>query len=377
MGSTVMLFGLGELGSWVLYHLSRREGVTTIIACDKRAEYGQLLTDFVAAGAGTEGHCKNIKFDKCDVFNVEATAELINKYDPDVIYTSMVLLSWKLPTLLPPGDAKKAGRMLGTLLPGHFTLPYKLMQAVKQCGTKAVVVQNSQPDTVNSILWKCGLGVLTGAGNLDNLCTELRRSISIKENVPIKEVIIYLIAEHAIGWMGTREDSPFYIKVMIGDRNITNKYDIHSYISNRLLSRMRSEWSSKMIFPEAAYSATRIIGALVNDTNELLHAPGPNGLMGGYPVRISANGVKVELPEGVTMEEAIKLNTKGAKLEGIEEIKDDGTVVVTEEAHELTKQIMGIDCKTIRPEEMEDRAKELIAAFRRLGHKYKFEVPVY
>ena len=72
--------------------------------------------------------------------------------------------------------------------------------------------------------------------------------------------------------------------------------------------------------------------AVLNDTNELTNAPGPNGLIGGYPVRIGAKGVKVELPEGMTLEQAIQYNTDQARYEGVAAIKEDGTLVVTEEA---------------------------------------------
>ncbi len=68
----------------------------------------------------------------------------------------------------------------------------------------------------------------------------------------------------------------------------------------------------------------------MNNTNELSHVPGPEGLVGGYPVRLSKDGVKVFLPEGVTREKAIQINEEAQKWDGIEKIEEDGTVVLAQ-----------------------------------------------
>ena len=129
--------------------------------------------------------------------------------------------------------------------------------------------------------------------------------------------------------------------------------------------------------PNVASSTVKNIMAVLNDTNELTHAPGPNGLIGGYPIRIGAKGVKVELPEGITLEQAIKLNSDQAKYEGVKEIKEDGTLVVTDEAYDITKEILGIECREIKVADTADWAKEILAAFKKLGDKYQASVPTY
>ena len=106
IGNTVMVFGVGDLGGWVIELLARREGVGTIIACDKREDWGWCKTESAAISAGIEGHSKNIKFEKCDVFDVDATAELIRKYNPDFIYMSLTLMSFTVAEFFPP-EVKK------------------------------------------------------------------------------------------------------------------------------------------------------------------------------------------------------------------------------------------------------------------------------
>jgi len=377
VGNKVMIFGLGDLGGWVMEFLARRQGVTTIIGCDKREDWGSKKVNGIAAGAGAEGYDKTLTFEQCDVFDVDRTAELINKYEPDFIYSGMTLMSWTVPRFFPEEVRKDTFKIAGVMIPMHLTLMYKVMQAVKKSGTAPVVLNNSWPDIVNPMLWRAGLGVLVGAGNLDNIVSEMKRKISVKENVPMSEVTIYFIAEHVVNVMGVRTGIPYFIKILIGDKDITSKCDVVSLISDRLMAPCPPEWISWIIHPEVAASTVKNIMAVLNDTNELTHSPGPNGLVGGYPFRIGAKGVKIELPEGVTMEQAIKINTDDAKYEGIEKIKEDGTLVVTDEACEIAKKHLGVECREIRVADTADWAKELLAAFKRLGDKYNAPVPIY
>lgn len=378
VGNTVMMFGIGDLGGWVMEFLARRQGVTTIIGCDKREDWGKKKVSVVASGAGGEGYDKTLQFEQCDVFDTDRTAELISKHQPDLIYSGMTLMSWTVYAFLPDDLHEKTKKIAGgPMVPMHLTLMYKLMQAIKKSGINPVVLNNAWPDIVNPMLWKSGLGVLVGGGNLDNIVLEMKRRVSIEENVPISAVTIYFIAEHATNVMGARTGIPYFLKIMLEGEDITSKYDTVSWISDRLMSPCPSEWISWIMHPQVAASTVRNIMAVLNDTNELAHSPGPNGMIGGYPLRIGAKGVKVVLPKEITMEQAIKINTDAAKYEGVEEIKDDGTLIVTDEAYEITKEILGIECRKIQVADTESCAKEILTAFKKLGGKYGSKIPLY
>ena len=377
VGNTVMVFGIGDLGGWVLEFLARRQGVTTIIGCDKREDWGSRKVNSAASGSGAEGYCKTIKFEKCDVFDIGGTIELIRKYEPHLIYTAMTQMSWKVFASAPQDVRDNLKKIASTTLPMHLTLPYKLMQAVKKSGSTAVCINTSWPDLVNPMLWRSGLKILVGGGNLDNITAEIRRQISVRENVPIRDVKIYLISEHAVNTMGTRTGVPYFFKVVIGDKDVTSSYDVDSLMSDRLYAPCPYEWISWIMHPQVASSAVKNIMAVLNDTNEFTHSPGPNGLIGGYPIRIGAKGVKIELPEELTLEQAIKINVDDAKYEGVEEIKDDGTLVLTDEACKITKKLLGVGLREYRAADSPDLAKELLQAFQKLGDKYGVKIPVY
>jgi len=82
-----------------------------------------------------------------------------------------------------------------------------------------------------------------------------------------------------------------------------------------------------------AGSSVRNIMAILNDTGEFAHAPGPQGLEGGYPVRLSRKGAEVVPPKGMTLAEARALMLEAQQYDGIQEIRDNGDVVVTDEAY--------------------------------------------
>ena len=66
-----------------------------------------------------------------------------------------------------------------------------------------------------------------------------------------------------------------------------------------------------------AASSLKNIMAIFNDTGELTHAPGPQGLEGGYPVRLSRKRAEVIPPKGITLEEARILMLDAQQYDGI------------------------------------------------------------
>ena len=57
--------------------------------------------------------------------------------------------------------------------------------------------------------------------------------------------------------------------------------------------------------------------------------PSPGGLPGGYPVRIDGGAVSLDLPAGLSRDEAIAFNERMAHADGVARIDEDGTVHFT------------------------------------------------
>ena len=367
MSKSAMIIGLGALGEWTLEFLARSEGVDRIITGDVREEYGIMRTQVAAIGAALQGYPKKkLEFRKVDLFDIDGTAKLLETIKPDAIYSSVTLQSPRVLRIqkLRPDIKKELDEIgMGPWLPWHVTLPSKLMQAIEKAGISTHVVQASLPDVVNPALRGYGTPPTVGQGNHCLTAGEIIRKVSDGENVPL-----YYIGTHAMVMQGTETGMPFFMKILVGDRDVTSKYDPHALL-NRQMCRNKV-WLETVAYSFVGASAANNVMAIINDTNELINAPGPNGLPGGYPVRLSAKGAEVVLPKELTLEEAIRINTEANKWDGVEQIKDDGTVVSTDKAYSVMKEIVGYDCKELHFDELEQRAKELSVLYSKLVEKY-------
>lgn len=67
-----------------------------------------------------------------------------------------------------------------------------------------------------------------------------------------------------------------------------------------------------------------------------------------YPIRVSAKGVEVILPEEIKLEEAIRINNEALKYDGLEEIKDDETLIFTEKAGRIMSETIGMNVRHLK-----------------------------
>jgi hypothetical protein len=65
------------------------------------------------------------------------------------------------------------------------------------------------------------------------------------------------------------------------------------------------------------------------------------------------------------------VNEAGGRIDGIESVKPDGTVVFCNKNIKYMKEVVGYDCKELSPLDQENRQKELEAGLKRLYEKYK------
>jgi len=369
-----MLCGLGEVGSEALELFSRSEGIDKIVASDINEEWGTKRMAVAAIGSVYQGFNKKFEFHKNDVNDIDATAKLLAEIKPDAIFltvTNVSGLSHRRFLLSMPEDIRLKIRSArsGVELPFKLLLPAKFMQAVNKSGIQTHVVNCMLPDVVGPVLWnRFGFGPTVGMGNHDLIAAMITKYVSITEGVPLQDVTLYFVTSHAIFLHGTREGVPFFLKILVRGRDITSKYDVNWLIDECILPiPWRVAWE-KPTYSFIAASGVKNIMAMLNDTNEYTHAPSPHGLVGGYPVRLSAMGAEVNLPEDLTLEQAISINEGTLKFDGIENIKRDGTVIYTDETYSIIKEL-GYDCKELPCDfaELESRSEEIKALYRKFA----------
>jgi hypothetical protein len=372
--STIMLVGLGDLGGHVLEMLVRAPGSRRIITADVNEEWGYRKTNIAAFGAAQLGHYPQLEFTKIDLFNVEQTAETIARTKPDIIYSAATLQSWWVINTLPKevfDDLDKA--RFGPWLPMHLTLVWKLMQAVKETGLDIKVINSSFPDAVNPTLAKAGLAPTIGIGNVANPVPPLRSSIAYQLGRPMKDVTILFFCQHFVSHyiprFGDAGGAPYYLKAIVDGNDVTGDVDMNRVLAELPKRFRRAGGRDGQIL--TASSAAGITLAMADDTGDLMHAPGPAGLPGGYPVRVDASGGTVVLPKDLTLEEAIRINEEGQRFDGIEGIDADGTVHYVDEKMAIMKEMIGYECETMKLEETEERYRELDRKFKAFAAQFR------
>jgi hypothetical protein len=381
--TTLLVAGLGELGGIALELLARvPDFAGRIVAADIAADAGRRRTNSAIQGAAQCGLYPAIEFLRVDLADLDGTVTMLRRVRPDVILNATTLASWWVRSLLPPEIHDKlyaVGAGAGAWTAMHLALTAKLMRAVREAGLPALVVNASYPDAVNAVLHRVGLAPEVGIGNVDLAAPAIQQVAARRLGVPMREVEVRLVAHHFhsfnLLYLGHTHGVPFHLEVAHGGRNVTATLGGPQFLA-AVAEEGRLPKGAAATYVVAA-SACRTVLGILRDSGEISHAPGPAGLPGGYPVRLLRRGVELALPPGVPLERAIALNEGGQRAEGVERIEADGTVVFTETAHAVLRDVVGVDCRGFRIDEAEQVARELGARLRELGERFGVRLAVH
>ena len=377
----IMIVGVGELGGIVLEYLCRIPGICNIVTADANEDWGSRKTNSAILGASYMGLYPDIKFHHIDLLNLDKTSELLRKINPTVIYNGTTLQSWWVVNELPPDVNAKLYKHrvgLGAWTAMHLALTAKLMKAVNMAGINTHVVNTSFPDVTNPSLSRIGLAPTVGIGNMDLVVPYIKKTASEILNAPMINIDVEFIAHHyhAYNWCrgGTGYEAPHHLRVYVGKHDVTDQLgDMKKFISELPKHAMRPAGRHGQFL--VAASSLKNIMAIFNDTGELTHAPGPQGLEGGYPVRLSRKGAEVIPPKGMTLKEARNLMLEAQQYDGIQEILDNGDIVLTDEAHATFKEMLNYNYKVLTIEDSFEQARELRIKFEEFATKNGVVIP--
>jgi malate/lactate dehydrogenase len=222
------------------------------------------------------------------------------------------------------------------------------------------------------VLGKIGLPPVCGGGNMDMGLSRVRRIVARDLNVPVRSVRIFGVGHHGTFYTAMM-NGPFWVKILVDGEDVSDRFPndriirLYREAGYGAMSSFKGPLVEQM---RTASSFLKHVLAIYYDTGEVhMCVIGPNGLPGGYPTRLNAEGAEVVVPE-IGIEEAIRINEAGARIDGIDRVKDDGTVVYLEENVEKMREILGYECTELKVSESEERAKELNAKLQNLYEKY-------
>ncbi len=370
MKPTLMLIGLGGLGSALLDHVARMGCLGRIVAAGRNATRGQARCNLARVAALAMGFSPQLEFLPLDLDQVEATAAAVDKIKPDIIFNAASLQAWWLHGLLPAEAREPLERArFGMWLPVHLALCMKLMRALRQADYRGVTLNAPFPDVVNNILGRLGLAPTAGVGNLEELVPKVQILAARRLRVPPESVRVTLVAHHALEPYAFKDrmgnGPPFFLRISAGNHDVRDGLNLYE-----LLFGAYSLPSGPVRNLLTAACSARLIAALCQENEVRLHVPGPHGLPGGYPVRVRRGKIQTEAIDGLPLEQAISINEQSHPFDGIEKIEPDGTAVFCAMDAEALREALGYDCPRLAPQEAGERATELMKRFREYAGRF-------
>ncbi|MBW2632801.1 MAG: hypothetical protein JRE14_01485 [Deltaproteobacteria bacterium] len=377
----IMLIGIGELGGIVLEFLCRIPGICDIIAADSNEDWGFRKTNSAILGASYLGLYPNIEFCPVNLLDTEKTAEALSKFNPTIIYNGTTLQSWWVVNELPPDVNARIYRYrcgLGPWISMHLALTAKLMKAVKMSGIDTYVVNTSFPDVTNASLGRVGLAPTIGIGNSDLIIPYIQKTASEKLAIPIANIDVEMIGHHYHGYNWCRNgggyEAPHYLRIYVKGQDVTDQLgDMKQFVAELPKHAMRPAGRHGQYL--VAGSSVKNIMSILHDSNLITHSPGPQGLEGGYPVRLSRKGAEVVLPADMTLEAARQLMLEAQQYDGIQEIKNNGDIILTDEAYETFKEMFDVDCRAVTIDDSFEQARELRKKFEEFAVSQGVVIP--
>jgi hypothetical protein len=359
VGAIVLVIGLGDLGTRVFDALARLPEIERLVGAGRDQERGRARAGQTAFVASLAGGPRHVGFEPLDLDDVAGTASLLRRLDPDLVVTAATRHTWWRPF----ADERVGALPFGVWLPLQLVLVRRLMEARREAGIAALVVCLPYPDAVGPVLAPLGLAPELGAGNVAETAPKLELLAAREAGVAREEVQVRLVMHHAaqrVAFGGPDGDEPpWAAEVLVGGERLPDE-DVQ-----RLF---RTPWplpQGRDTHELSAAATAHAVRALLADEPTATHAPAPDGLPGGYPVRLSRRGVELDLPAHLTREEAIALNERAARFDGIERIEPDGTIAFTGDVAAGTERLLGLRLERVRPDEVDGVADELAARARR------------
>ncbi|MGV8920133.1 MAG: hypothetical protein ACOH2R_20405 [Pseudomonas sp.] len=365
----ILIVGAGKLCLQILQILAPRNGFHFYVG-SRDLEKTIRLCNLVRLGALQLGVTCSLEALELDLDDIDRTAETLALIKPDMVINCASLQSWRIITELPKANYEALDQaQLGPWLPMHLAPAYNLMLALVKSGLrrKSVPVINAAfPDAVNAILDKVGLAPDIGVGNVANLIPATRMAIAMLGSASPDQVQVKLIAQHYFSHYVPRAGLPpeanYKLWYRVNGVDCTGKIS-DAEIFHQARSQFRRLGGVEGQFLTAA-SAVSVISNIFSIDEVEVHAPGPHGLPGGYPVRLGAGQVLLSLPDGVSRAEAIVINQQGQRQDGIESIEANGGVRFALKQMSIMTEQLGFEMPYMLLQDVQQWAAEL-------GHKYQ------
>lgn len=303
-----------------------------------------------------------------DVLSEDKVVELLVREQPDIVVNYAIPFTWDAAKQLPNyKEISRAG--LGAFAAVQVLAPKTIARALALTGLDTKLIVGNLPDITIPIIY--GLNhhknlqlPVAGAGNVGLIEAAIKYQVAKQYQVSHVEVEVFLVAHH-VHWVvprepGYQDDAPFLLKVSIGGKDISEKLGCLRKLMNKAIADCY-EAGAGFSSTTALLAAQLVLSLSDHEKEHRLHVPAPNGLPGGYPVKVTDGNINLNLPDEWDVSEATRLMKIAHQRDGIEKIDDDGCIHFLPESVEILRKEVGIQLPQIlKPADLEDVAREQI-----------------
>jgi hypothetical protein len=315
--SSVLIVGGGDLGTRLSLRLAAAPALTEVVVATRRPELASLRASSAPASLRTR-----IQIERLDIQSQRDVERFLPRRRFDLIVHAATRLSpWHFVARsdFVGATIRRAG--FGIQLCAQLPLITSVMLAIRERGIDSPVINYSYPDVTNPVLAKRGLAPTAGAGNVSMIAARVAAARYGEAETHLLRVIAH--HSHVAGSMSGQMPKDFKSRPQIYLGEAPHRNDALAYAGPPLPSDHRlNEFT--------ALSTVPILLAFLTDVPQRCCVPGPLGLPGGYPTRISNHELALDLPAGLTCAAAAAFNEEAARDDGVEKIDDEGTVFFTE-----------------------------------------------
>lgn len=313
----VLVLGAGDLGQRIARGLIGAPEIGELVLAGRR-------DSSLAALLGACGEAR-VRFAAVDAHRPGDVERLLRVERPDLLLQCAVEVSpwWVSDRSDPFWEAvHRAG--FAVQLPLQLPLLMRVMEAVRSVDFRGLVVNASYPDLTHPILAARGLAPSIGVGNAGMIERQVR-AVLRERGFAAEPVRVAAHHAHVTPMVQGRPPKAPATRPRVYLGEDGGRADELAFAGSPLPADRRLNELS-------AAAAVPLIRAFAGSRAVRCSTPAPMGLPGGWPVRVSANHIELDLPPGAEREELIAFQWESARSDGVARVDADGTVHFTEEA---------------------------------------------
>ncbi|WP_186420036.1 hypothetical protein [Bosea sp. CS1GBMeth4] len=306
-GCDILISGTGGFAARIAFDIAATadEPVEVIIAGRNRERLGWLRTA-ANARAALFGRKARFTTHAIDLLEPDASDALLAATDPGIVVQAASIQTSQV--IAQSGDAwtrlVAEGGLSATAV-FQALISARVAAAITRSGKAVTLVNCSFPDVVNGIVTALGHDVACGMGNVAILSNVFAGSAATP---PGAEVGVLAHYQNLAAWRRRPEER--------GGR------PPRVWLDGAEVGDVYARFADIQLTPEpvieiSGASGVPMLLAMASGRPWRGHAPGPNGLPGGYPVRLAGRTVELELPVGLTQAEAVAWNASFEEQNGL------------------------------------------------------------